>query len=488
MRRITTIWGACAVIALAGNGIAGTSIPDEFPHFTVPGFDAETSALRTMNWIHRGRSGPGATLWDAWIASPSLWPAMPDAPQLAKRWRSTLEGRIIDKDGYVATHQHGSIAHPLGWPFPHWAQGEGGAGWHFSFKDTVDAGWRPKDANTTAGWTLEGARDAGMDDYGWRVDATAREAGVLTPGREIDTLQAPFMQIRWKMDAGDAGAKPWIEWRTTDTQSFSAARRVTFDAPSTSVITHTAIDMHNHPQWKGRITQLRIGLGNEAPGAHATIQALFTQYDTRHNVNNTAFVLGCDAYFRWTGDTAFLRRAMPRMRTALRHMMDEHHAAAEKIVHTTWAGHDGLTGIVRTKEGGKRLVPGRGVGNNYWDLMPFGNKDCYATVYYYAALRAIGGAGACRAGSPRMGCSAARRPCIQPGGAGRARRGCEAHGQHRVLEPGDRPFCGVHRHARRIARLRLHIPQPRGDLLRVRHAGARRVHPVMDSRRAHGRR
>ncbi|PKO18097.1 hypothetical protein CVU37_07190 [candidate division BRC1 bacterium HGW-BRC1-1] len=420
LRRIIHILAVCAVSALATNAIFGTDIPDNFPRFTVPGHESETSAMRTMNWLHREQALPAATLWDAWIPSPSLWPATTDAQNRAERWRRTLEGRIIDKDGYVATHQHASIAHPLGWPFPFWVQGEGGAGWHFSFKDTVGGVWRPADANTTAGWTLDGARDAGMNEYGWRVEATAANAAVVTSERMIDTKQAPFIQIRWKMDAGGAtaaagaGEKPWIEWRTTDTESFNKTKRVYFDAPSTSALTHTAIEMHTHPAWKRRVAQLRLGFGNAAPGATAVIQALFTQYDTRHNVNNTAFVLGCDAYFRWTGDTEFVRGAMPRMRTALRHMMDVHHAAAEKIVHTTWAGHDGLTGIVRTREGGKRLLPGGGVGNNYWDLMPFGNKDCYATVTYYGALRTMAALERTALAHPEWGVAPPDDPAFRP--------------------------------------------------------------------------
>jgi hypothetical protein len=414
MGRFGSLLAACAVTALAANGVARTVIPDDFPRFTVPGFDAETSALRTMHWLHRGRAGPGATLWDAWIASPSLWPATGDAAGRAERWRAALDSRIIDADGYVATHQHASIAHPLGWPFPFWAQGKGGAGWHFSFKDTVDGAWRPKDQATTAGWSLEGALDAGMDEYGWRVDTTARDAAVLAPRHWIDTRQAPFIQVRWKMDAGADGARPWIEWITDWKESYSPRRRVAFDAPPSSVMTHTAIAMHKHPEWKGRVAQLRVGLGNARPGARATIQALFTQYDTRHNVNNTAFVLGCDAHFRWTGDTQFLCRAMPRMRTALRHMMDEHHAAGEKLVHTTWVGHDGLSGVVRLPGGGKQIVSGQGVGNNYWDLMPFGNKDCYATVYYYAALRALAALERSAQAHPEWGVAPADDPAFRP--------------------------------------------------------------------------
>jgi hypothetical protein len=75
------------------------------------------------------------------------------------------------------------------------------------------------------------------------------------------------------------------------------------------------------------------------------------------------------------------------MRLALRYIMSEHHALERKVVYTTWIGHDGRTGLGKTPEGKKRLLSGHGIGNNYWDLLPFGNLDCYATIQYYDATR-----------------------------------------------------------------------------------------------------
>ena len=33
------------------------------------------------------------------------------------------------------------------------------------------------------------------------------------------------------------------------------------------------------------------------------------------------------------------------------------------------------------------MLPGRGIGSNYWDLLPFGRRDAYATMLYYDTLR-----------------------------------------------------------------------------------------------------
>jgi hypothetical protein len=67
--------------------------------------------------------------------------------------------------------------------------------------------------------------------------------------------------------------------------------------------------------------------------------------------------------------------------------MSEHQTLERKVVYTSWVGHDGRSGLKRQPEGRKEIITGQGIGNNYWDLMPFGGLDAYATVQYYDALR-----------------------------------------------------------------------------------------------------
>jgi len=108
------------------------------------------ATLRELFWHHYPGAGPKATLWDEWLSISSLWPATtndPSADSMRANWDKALSGRIIDTDGYVATHQHASIAHQLGWPFPFYNQGQGGFGWHYSFKNTIGPNWRPHDLN-----------------------------------------------------------------------------------------------------------------------------------------------------------------------------------------------------------------------------------------------------------------------------------------------------------------------------------------------------
>ncbi|MGQ9505040.1 MAG: hypothetical protein ACUVQG_13325 [Thermogutta sp.] len=51
-----------------------------------------------------------------------------------------------------------------------------------------------------------------------------------------------------------------------------------------------------------------------------------------------------------------------------------------KVVFTNWVGHDGRSGLAIGTEGKKEILAGQGIGNNYWDLLPFGWLDCYVTI------------------------------------------------------------------------------------------------------------
>ena len=365
--------------------------PEDFPRFTVPGHEREMSTLRELFWLHYPGAGPKIPLWDEWLPDASLWPGVQTenhSDKMRRDWSDALHGRIMDAEGYVATQQHASIAHQLGWPFPFWNQGSRGFGWHFSFKNTAGPGWRPNDLNKPDGWTLSVARAEIVNEDGWWIEVTNANAFVTPPPRKFHTEEAPFLQLRWQITPGLTNAQPFIEWTTATNTNFSSARRAYFSPPPADKMNYTMVQMFRQPQWTGEIAQVRIGLGNSATGS-VTIQALFSQFDTRQNINGQNFVRGCAKYFWWTRDLNFLRTEINRMRTALRYVMTEHQALERKIVFTDWVAHDGRSGVKRTAEGGKQILSGVGIGNNYWDIMPFGWLDCYATMQYYDALRVL---------------------------------------------------------------------------------------------------
>ena len=69
------------------------------------------ATLRELFWLHYPAAGPKSTLWDEWLPDASLWPEVATGKQgdtLRAAWASALSGRILDPEGYVASHQHAS--------------------------------------------------------------------------------------------------------------------------------------------------------------------------------------------------------------------------------------------------------------------------------------------------------------------------------------------------------------------------------------------
>ncbi len=378
--------GTGAVTVVAAPDRQAAQIPADFPVFSVPGHETGMELLRDLYWHHYKGLHPMATLWDEWLLPPTIWPAS-GADKAATAWRRALSERHIDSEGYVATHQHHSIAHQQGWPFPHWAQGAGGFGWHFSFHKTIGSGWRPEHTANPDEWNTTGTESAGIVETGWAVKLTSPGAMAAPPALAGDSYQAPFLQLRWRADDLGATAMPYIEWTTDSAPGFSEERRFYFDPPEAGKINYTMVPMYRHPEWKGTITGLRVGFDNATAGGEVILQALFSQYDTRHDVNNPSYVSACVDYFSWTGDLNFLRHEMERMRLAMRFMETEFGTDKNGIVTVPWVGHEGTNGIERNADGSVKMLSGRGVGNNYWDLLPFGKQDAYATIRHYGAAR-----------------------------------------------------------------------------------------------------
>jgi hypothetical protein len=332
----------------------------------------------------------------------TLWPACGEGDALDTmrgRWVAALSSRGINAEGYVLTHQHDGLAHAEGWPFPLWTQG-GGLGWHFA--GTGVSGYDAPQA-TSDGWKLTGTRGGNIDERGWPLKLVEPGAIAQTPSITLESRMAPWLRLNW-WASGLERASCYIEWTTKDQPEFSPQFRAYFSPAAGSDINHaslpmggndghmvvsaaetrTMIPMYRLAGWKGTITGLRIGFDN--PGlAQVVIKSFHTAFDSRHTINNPNFIRGCHDYFVWTRDLTFLRSQMGRIRTAMRFMMREFDTRNHKCVYTTWPGHEGRSGV-RYVDGKKVVLPGEGIGSNYWDLLPFGGEDALATIYYYDAL------------------------------------------------------------------------------------------------------
>jgi hypothetical protein len=378
---------------------------ENFPRFSVPGHDQEMAALNAMHrlhyppvWLdypHRDPMEGLCTLWDEWLTGPCLWAdtsgvlVCDGKVGITQRLKNSFLHKIIDAEGYVATHQHEGIGHVLGWPFPYWINSPGAAGAHFSAKGTQSAVLRKgAPLATKDGWKLTGAEDAGIDEDGWKLRVTSAHAVVVPALGPIEARVSPFLQLRWSA-RGLGDARPYLEWETAAQPGYSVDRRMYFDPPAgaAGTMTFEMLPLYRHAAWQGTITGLRLNVGNAAPGGEVVVQALFTQFDTRHNINNFDFVRGGIDVFLWTGDVAYLRAMLPRLRQALHFAETEFRTRENNCVLTPWVGHEGTSGLVRHADGTKEFLTGTGIGNNYWDLLPFGYKDSYATIRYYDTLR-----------------------------------------------------------------------------------------------------
>jgi hypothetical protein len=364
--------------------------PDDFPRYIVPGHEAEMESLRNLFWLHYKDAGPRVALWDEWLVNSTIWPALGAGDELERmreRWKRALTSRPMNIDGYVLTQQHDGPAHAEGWPFPTWMQA-GGVGWHF--RPIGVAGYEAPPA-TPKGWQLHGAEGKDVDDRGWHLELVVPEATAETPPFALDARIAPWLRLNW-WATGLGPEKAYVEWTTREEPHFGRERRIEFSPiadsdPAKTRESRTMIPVFRHPAWTGTITGIRLGFVNPER-AVVTIKSFHTSSDTRHNVNNLNFIRGSCDYFLWTGDTAFVRENIARLRSAMRFVEREFHTRERNCIYTTWPGHEGRIGVVRTN-GTKQILPGQGIGSNYWDLLPFGGEDALATVYYFDTLQKL---------------------------------------------------------------------------------------------------
>jgi hypothetical protein len=370
--------------------LAVTSIrSQQVPVFQLPSHPTEGERISQLfrHHYHEPTVRGAATLWDMWLAGASLWyggdtPA--EAETMRNYWRERLLTRPIDAEGYVGTCQHLGSAHSDGWPFPLWTQAEG-VGWHFTLAhNPFLAGMNTPQTTSLDGWTLDGCSVVSIDpSQGLVLSLDKQNATLTSPAFDIDSYVSPFVCLDFAADGLAAEDAPSLAW--DGGQGFQPTQEVSFAFPKPSEGAKLVmIPMHRHPKYSGRFKRWQIRWNNSRP-AKVTIRAMHSAVDSRHNINNASFILGAIDYARWTADRNFVREILPKIWTALDYALQEFHVREEGVVRTDWIGHDGRTGLDRSTQP-KKLVRGRGIGSNYWDLLPFGSRDFMATLYLLAAI------------------------------------------------------------------------------------------------------
>jgi len=389
------LWVLSTAVCVGQSKPRQSMTPDSFPRFIVPG-QPRLERLRELYYFHYQlavRPKSHAMFALPWIPKSTLWAstglhqggAEQNKSDAQTYWQRILASRRISAEGYVSCHQHQGLGHSEGWPFPLWTQ-VGGIGWHFSLS-RLGHHYGMTPTTSVDHWTLRGADNRGIDPArGWNLTLTDSDAWVETPAIQVRSEVAPIVRIDWEIKELGAEAKIFLEWTTAKETKFGPERRLAISPRTEPGLGISEIFMHAVPTWKGTLTRLRLRFEN-ASGASITVREIFTAMDTRHNVNNAIYIQACDDTIRWSGDLDFLRQVIEPMRKATAYMIDEFGTRKHHCVYTRWPGHDGLSGITYAADGTKTLHPGRGVGGNYFDLMPFGARDALATVYLYDALR-----------------------------------------------------------------------------------------------------
>lgn len=369
---------------------------ESLPQFHVPGHDAVTRPLEGIFQRHHSPR-THCTLWDAWLPMSTLWPAIgaePSAKRCRDFYRASYLAREIDPSGYVTMNQHRGHGHPGGWPFPLWEQA-GGAGWHFTVQHDPYREMMQMKTMDAAAVEFVGAEEIQQTDrHGLQLTTQGETTSLTLPVRPFDSFVSPFVVIEWSSDKMPADAPVRLQWRHkkdmqfTEAQSIDVAKDSGLGGQYGAGLKLSIVPLHAHDQWNGRIEQLRLTWKNKEP-QRMTIRNIHTATDTRHPITNALYVRGCCEYFQWTHDVDFLQKNLSRMRKATEYSLQEFHVREEGAMKVTWPGHDGRPGFTRDAAGNTQMHHGRGVGNNYWDLMPFGHYDCYASIIEYDALRAF---------------------------------------------------------------------------------------------------
>ncbi len=113
-------------------------------------------------------------------------------------------------------------------------------------------------------------------------------------------------------------------------------------------------------------------------GRGSPVGGLNSLYDTRHLNTNALFIQAAWEYYAWTGDQAFLNGLAAKLDAAMDYQLD---ALIE--------GSDYIIDACSDQGSDHRGIHGEDVLSNYWDLLPFGGRDGYASIDFYNSLLAM---------------------------------------------------------------------------------------------------
>ncbi|MFC5404264.1 hypothetical protein [Cohnella soli] len=355
---------------------------DTFPTFSSSNatYTDRLNRMLQMHWftdpgLNATRSGRGikATWWREWDTMANSW-----IDTNANRFygdnanddvRNILLNTPMFDNGFVTMNPvvTAESRSQLGQFFPTYNDSNGkSAGWEFN-------------GTTKEGWTSYNVSNDSVAAQRWYMETGgSSDPNLVSPTLTVDSYNMPYLVVR--MASSNADTTGSVYFSTASSPGFSESKKVSFTVINDGKYHLYSIPMYTHALWNGTITQIRLDpVTTGSTGGWVLVDYINGSYDVSW-YNNPLFILGSSRYYKWTGDTAFLQQQMPRLRSAIHYMNDTLKGSTYGYLLSTYNGHDGTSGISPTTR------TGYGIGAGYWDLLPSGNKDFYATVYYYAAL------------------------------------------------------------------------------------------------------
>lgn len=391
--------------------------PSGFSRFSFPGGQLQAQLLNRYLWdFFKNRAvNLKAPYFKEYLQIADLWLTEANEPRSGVPIQDTHAkelGEIYqEKDGYLSSHQVPSSAYDAGWPFPVWCYPPGFEGqtvaWNWCGPYGLPAlfvGWQQAPYTGDAaikGWSFHNMENGGITGGHWLLKSTGPSPSMTSPeGAEFESFCAPFIQLRAICQTDiPLMADAVLQWRRKGDKSFSTQRQVPFEIdpdnlkePGVNAVTgtnHLLARLHQHPMYNGKIVQIRVVFTPKDARNDYWLHEFFTVYDTRHPINCPIFIIASWMQYQWTADVEFLRKNALRMRKALAWQQREFHTLKMNHVRNTLIGHDGLPGYSNLPGGKKRIEFGHGIGNNYFDICPFGYDDPYATSQYYKSALVI---------------------------------------------------------------------------------------------------
>ena len=112
------------------------------------------------------------------------------------------------------------------------------------------------DGGTLEGWAPSGAADAVINaDKTMTISAKGDDPIAIGPDTEIDAATYGAVKVRAKSPFSSAAR---LYFATKDAPAFAESRAIDFTVPSDGAMHDVVVDLHDHPDWKGTITKLRL--------------------------------------------------------------------------------------------------------------------------------------------------------------------------------------------------------------------------------------